>query len=168
MRLQAGVTTAPSLETGEMPLREAKVRIRYLPEPTSKSSPQREAATVVFEVGITRLPCDTRDHGHGRRKTAATVPEVGITRPPRDTRDHGHGRRKTAATVPEVGITRPPRDTPDHGDGQRKIAATESEVGVPGLSSAQGKASVLGRLPGGGAETAAGDPAVGGEGGHGG
>jgi hypothetical protein len=142
MRLQAGVTTAPSLETVEMPLREAKVRIRYLPEPTSKSSPQREAATVVFEVGITRLPCDTRDHGHGRRKTAATVPEVGITRPP--------------------------RDTPDHGDGQRKIAATESEVGVPGLSSAQGKASVLGRLPGGGAETAAGDPAVGGKGGHGG
>ena len=64
----AAPTTGPSVNTSEVPSRAAKVR--SLPEPTTRSSLQREPATMPSEVGTSKQGRGAR--GHDQREPAAT------------------------------------------------------------------------------------------------
>jgi hypothetical protein len=70
----AAPTTGPSVNTSEVPSRAAKVRSR--PEPTTRSSLQREPATMPSEVGTRKQDRDAR--GHDQREPAATPSTVDI------------------------------------------------------------------------------------------
>ena len=68
MRHLAAPTTGPSVNTSEVPSRAAKVGSR--PEPTPRSSLQREPATMPSEVGTSKQGRGAR--GHDQREPAAT------------------------------------------------------------------------------------------------
>lgn len=101
MRLLAGPTPAPSVDTGEVPSHEAKVRA--LPEPTTRSSPQREPAATASEVDTSKQGRDTR--GRGQRQPATTASEADAGKQGRDA--EGFDRREpttmsSAANIPEL------------------------------------------------------------------